>query len=57
MGSTPLPPSPTDAPPGSEEKIQALIQRAQLQQTLFHPDDATAAQVIPRLPVVSLGVA
>lgn len=34
-----LPPTPTDALPGSEEKIQILAERARLGQQLFHPDD------------------
>jgi hypothetical protein len=39
-GAAPLPPFPTSAPPGSPEKIALLVQRAQLRQQLFHPNDA-----------------
>lgn len=31
---------PTDAPAGSEAKIAVLMQRAQRQQPLFHPEDS-----------------
>jgi hypothetical protein len=30
---------PTDAPPGSEEKIRVLIERAARREPLFHPND------------------
>lgn len=40
-GSTGLAPYPTNALPGSPEKILVLRQRAELRQDLFHPDDAT----------------
>lgn len=45
---------PTDALPGSEEKIRILMERARLGQTLFHPQDATIgdATVRPTLPVL-----
>ncbi len=33
-------PEPTDAPPGSEEKIRVLQERWRLGQQLKHPDDA-----------------
>ena len=42
-GQAPVPPAPTDAPPGSLEKIAILMQRAQNKQALWHPDDATLA--------------
>jgi hypothetical protein len=32
---------PTDAPPGSPEKVLVLASRAALGQELWHPDDAT----------------
>lgn len=38
--AAPLPAFPTDALPGSEEKIAVLTQRAALRQELFHPQDA-----------------
>lgn len=40
-GQPPLPDEPTDALPGSEEKIRVLMERAAKGQALFHPDDAT----------------
>ncbi len=40
-GLPPLPDQPTDALPGSEEKIRVLIDRAAKRQALFHPADAT----------------
>jgi hypothetical protein len=33
-------PAPTDAPPGSAEKVAVLEQRARLGQALWHPSDA-----------------
>lgn len=33
-------PSPTDALPGTEEKLQVMIERAAKGQHLWHPDDA-----------------
>ena len=39
-GRVPLPPFPTQAPPGSPEKIALLSQRAQQRTELFHPNDA-----------------
>ena len=38
-GEAPLPDEPTDALPGSPEKMQILIGRAALRQQLHHPDD------------------
>ena len=38
-----LPFAPTDALPGSEEKVQVLARRARLRQPLWHPLDATLA--------------
>jgi hypothetical protein len=32
-------PEPTDAPPGSAAKVEALAERARLGQTLYHPKD------------------
>lgn len=34
------PASPTSAPPGSEEKVAVLAERARRHERLFHPDDA-----------------
>lgn len=33
-------PEPTDAIPGTEEKVQVLERRARLKQHLFHPEDS-----------------
>jgi hypothetical protein len=40
-GTAPLPTCATTAPPGSEEKIAVLAERARLKQSLWHPDDPT----------------
>lgn len=37
---------PTEAPPGSEEKIRVMAARARLELPLFHPDDSTAGSVV-----------
>jgi hypothetical protein len=34
-----LPKEPTDAPPGSEQKILVMIERAERREQLFHPQD------------------
>ena len=34
-----LPKEPTDAPPGSEQKIRVMIERAERREALFHPLD------------------
>ena len=39
-GTVRLPDLPTDAPPGSPEKVAVLERRARLRQGLWHPDDA-----------------
>lgn len=36
----PLPPEPTDAPPGSLEKIEVMEARALAEVAIFHPEDA-----------------
>lgn len=41
FGSTRRPAEPTDAVPGSIEKVRVLMQRAINGQELFHPDDAS----------------
>ena len=40
-GRAPPPAFPTQALPGTPEKIALLGERARLQQSLWHPDDAT----------------
>lgn len=42
-GTAPPPEAPTDAAPGSEEKIRVLIDRAAKKQSLWHPSDVTLA--------------
>ena len=39
-GRSVLPSGPTDAAPGSPEKVAVLEERARLLQSLFHPEDA-----------------
>jgi hypothetical protein len=39
------PGEPTDAPPGSEEKIRILIERAARRQPLFHPMDEPRSRI------------
>lgn len=39
-GERPLPATPTDHLPGTEGKIQVMIERAQRGEALFHPQDA-----------------
>jgi hypothetical protein len=39
-GRVALPAAPTEAPPGSPEKVAILIERARLRQALWHPQDA-----------------
>jgi hypothetical protein len=41
LKNTRLPFAPTDALPGSEEKVHVLARRARLHQPLWHPLDAT----------------
>lgn len=38
-GNAPTPDTPTDAPPGSEEKLAVLAERAKNRQSLWHPQD------------------
>jgi hypothetical protein len=42
-GPAKLPDRPTGAPPGSEEKIRIMMERANRGEQLFHPDDGTLA--------------
>jgi hypothetical protein len=44
----PPPACPTDAAPGSPEKILILMQRAQSRQGLWHPEDADASGPKPK---------
>jgi hypothetical protein len=46
-GLAPMPPFPTQAMPGSPEKIALLTQRAQQRQQLFHPADAGCEMYAP----------
>jgi hypothetical protein len=39
-GRTARPADPTEAAPGSEDKIRVLMERASRGQSLWHPDDA-----------------
>ncbi|MBV9124133.1 MAG: hypothetical protein JO112_12305 [Planctomycetes bacterium] len=43
-GQVPLPAAPTEALPGTPEKVAILEQRAHLRQALWHPEDAPAAR-------------
>jgi hypothetical protein len=47
---SPLPAFPTNALPGSPEKIAVMHERARLKQCLWHPDDAigTEAPILAR---------
>jgi hypothetical protein len=49
-GNVPLPAFPTEAIPGSPEKVAILQERARLKQGLWHPDDASFAGL--RKPVL-----
>lgn len=49
QGPTPLPAFPTNAPPGSIDKITILAERARRCQTLWHPLDATAERPAPAI--------
>ena len=40
-GNRPLPPFPTQALPGTAEKVAVLAERAYMRVSLFHPDDVT----------------
>ncbi len=45
-GTPPVPTDATVAAPGSAEKIAILAERARLKQSLWHPNDATAAAAL-----------
>lgn len=51
--NAPLPAFPTQALPGTPEKIAVLEERARLKQCLWHPDDATDA--VPGTPLLRAG--
>src|SRR5262245_284257 len=53
-GRAALPAAPTQAPPGSPEKVAVLEERARLRQSLWHPDDASMEGSF--VPVLSEGV-
>ena len=46
-GNAPLPAFPTQALPGTPEKVAVLEERARLKQCLWHPDDVTDAGPAP----------
>ncbi|MBI3823506.1 MAG: hypothetical protein HY289_12625 [Planctomycetes bacterium] len=48
-GCPPLPAFPTQARPGSPEKLALLEERARLRQNLWHPDDATLDEPAPAI--------
>lgn len=50
-GSRPLPPEPTNARPGSREKVRILHQRALLRCQLWHPRDAPMDEESRRLGI------
>jgi hypothetical protein len=39
-GNAPLPAAPTKAVPGTAEKVAVLEQRAEMKESLWHPEDA-----------------
>jgi hypothetical protein len=39
LGPLSVPGQPTDAPPGSEQKVRIMIERASRREPLFHPRD------------------
>jgi hypothetical protein len=43
-GQAPLPPEPTEALPGTAEKVVVLEERARRGLALWHPGDATAGE-------------
>jgi hypothetical protein len=48
-GVAPLPASPTQAAPGTSEKIEVLAERARLKQSLWHPADVSHADATHQL--------
>lgn len=48
--NAPLPAFPTDAHPGTPEKIAVLAERVRLKQSLWHPDDATLVEPMKPIP-------
>lgn len=49
-GQASLPAFPTQAFPGTSEKIAVLAERVRLKQNLWHPDDATENNPAPPVP-------
>ena len=54
-GRRPLPRRPTNALPGTPEKVKVLCERARLFQTLWHPLDATIDDATLPTVVVAVG--
>jgi hypothetical protein len=53
--AAPLPPFPTDALPGTVEKLKVIQRRLLLNQCLWHPDDATFENAVgPWIPASSI---
>jgi hypothetical protein len=52
-----LPQQPTTAAPGSEAKVQVMIERASRREALFHPSDATIAQAKPAVTAADVPAA
>lgn len=52
-GRTALAAEPTEALPGSEDKVAVLMERARLGLSLWHPDDATLERAAKRLCAAS----
>jgi hypothetical protein len=48
-GQAPPPDDPTDAEPGSDEKIEIMALRYEQRRQLFHPDDRQATSRISRV--------
>lgn len=48
-GLRPLPAEPTDAPPGSKEKLAVMSGRASRGESLFHPDDCGTCEKAKRI--------
>lgn len=47
-GKAKSPPTPTDALPGTPEKVAVLCERARLKQALWHPNDAKPGSPAPQ---------
>jgi hypothetical protein len=53
--ASPLPPTPTAAPPGSQEKVAVLEARAAAGYTLWHPADSNELVTRPASDRVGVG--